>query len=138
MKTYDPKQVVLIVGGRQITGFAADSFINVARNSDAFTMQVGIDGEGTRSKSNDKSGTITFSLMQSAKDNEYLSSLALADELDNSGLVPAMVKDVNGTTLNVAEQAYIQKVPDQEFNREATGREYILATDNLQIFVGGN
>ena len=138
MKTYDPKQVVLIVGGRQITGFAADTFITVARNSDAFTMQVGVDGEGTRSKSNDKSGTFTFSLMQTAKDNEYLSSLALADELDNSGVVPVMVKDVNGSSLELAEQAYIQKMPDSEFNREATGREWILATDALQKFVGGN
>lgn len=138
MKTYDPKLVVVIVGGVQITGFADGTFVTVRRNSDAWSLQMGVDGEGTRSKSNDKSGQIEIQLMQSSQSNVYLSNLALADELNNAGLVPAMVKDNGGSSLAVAEQAYIKKTPDGENAREAGPRTWVIETDNLQHFVGGN
>lgn len=138
MKTYDPKQVVLIVGGVQITGFADGTFITVRRNSDAWSLQMGVDGEGTRSKSNDKSGQIEVQLMQSSQSNGYLSNLALADELSNGGIVPAMVKDNGGSSLHAAEQIYVKKTPDADYAREAGPRVWVLETDNLQNFIGGN
>lgn len=58
MKTYDPSQVVATVGGRPLAGFAPGTFIEAERAEDAYSMTVGIDGEGTRSKSNNKSGTV--------------------------------------------------------------------------------
>jgi hypothetical protein len=49
MKTYDPSQVVATVGGRSLAGFAPGTFIEAERTEDAYSMTVGIDGEGTRS-----------------------------------------------------------------------------------------
>ncbi len=138
MKTYDPKQIVIIVGGVQLTGFADGSFVTVRRNADAWSLQMGTDGEGTRSKSNDKSGQIEVVLMQSSQGNAYLSNLALADELNNAGIVPALVKDNGGSSLHAAEQVYVKKTPDSEYAREAGPRTWVLETDNLQNFVGGN
>lgn len=138
MKTYDPKLIQVIVGGRALSGFADGTFVEVARANDAWSLQMGTDGEGTRSKSNDKSGTITITLMQSASDNAYLSNLALLDELENAGIVPVMIKDAGGSSLHAAEQAYVKKTPDSEYSREAGPRVWVIETDNLQNFIGGN
>jgi len=138
MKTYDPKQIQVIVGVRAITGFAEDTMVTVARTSDAFTLTMGADGEGTRAKSNDKSGTFTLELMQSSESNAYLSNLALADELNNGGIVPVLVKDSSGASLHGAEQAYIQKDPDAVYGKTVGNRTWIITTDNLKNYNGGN
>jgi hypothetical protein len=137
-KTYDPSQVAIIVGGFQITGFADGSFLTVARNTDAFALYIGTDGEGTRAKSNNKSGRITLTLAQSSDSNAILSGIAAADELSNSGIVPVLIKDNSGNSLYAAETAWIVKAPDSEFGREVGAREWIIETDNLAVFVGGN
>lgn len=138
VKTYDPSQVALIIGGFNITGFADGSFVTVARNADAFALYIGTDGEGTRAKSSNKSGRITITLSQSSDSNAILSAILLADELSNTGVVPVLIKDNSGTSLFAAETAWIVKAPDSEFGRELGSREWIIETDNLTPFVGGN
>ena len=99
---------------------------------------MGTDGEGTRSKSNDRSGQVEVTLMQTSLSNDFLSQIAIADEQENAGLGPLLIKDVNGTFLAAAEQAYIKKISDAENARESGPRTWIIETDNLQLFVGGN
>lgn len=137
MKTYDPKKIVITFGGRQITGYADGSFVTVRRNADGWSLQMGTDGEGTRSKSNDNSGQVEISLMQSSLSNDFLSQIAISDQVANAGLLPLLVKDVDGNFLATAEQAFIKKLPDSEFGREAASRSWIIETDNLVEFIGG-
>lgn len=139
MKTYDFKQVAVIIGGRQMTGFAeGDDVVKVGRDEDAFTMTVGADGEGTRSKSNNKAGKLTIKLKAASESNQILDGFALADELGNAGLVPFLVKDNSGATLHAAEQSYIVKRPESALGMSEGEREWILQTDNLAMFEGGN
>jgi len=138
MKTYDPSQVVTTVGGRVIGGFAPGTFIEAERTEDAYTMTVGIDGEGTRSKSNNKSGTVKLTLLSSSDSNDVLSGFAAADALNNGGLVPYLTKDMSGRAIITAEQVYIKKFPILGFDNEVREIEWTLETDNLQLFVGGN
>jgi hypothetical protein len=138
MKTLDPKQIVIIFGADIIQGYADGSFVTVDRNEDSWNLSVGADGEGTRTKSNNKSGQITLTLAQSSQSNQILSQAALADELDNAGLRPILIKDNLGTSLYSAELAYVKKPAASEFSNESTNREWIIETDNLQMFIGGN
>jgi ribonuclease HI len=121
-----------------MTGFADGSFETVARNTDAFALYVGTDGEGTRAKSNNKSGKVTITLAQSSDSNAILSGIAALDELSNNGIVPLLIKDNSGLSLYAAETAWIVKQPDSEFGREIGSREWILETDSLAMFTAGN
>jgi hypothetical protein len=136
--TYDPKQVSCIVGGKIGQGFSDGSFIKVERNEQAFTLKIGVDGEGTRAKSNNKSGKITLTLMQSSSYNDVLSAFAAADELSNTGAVPFFLKDNSGRTLCTALTCWVQKYPDSEFAKEVSTRTWVLETDDIEVFVGGN
>ena len=137
LASYNPADVTVSVGGGTITGFADGTFVLVAMDEDAFTKQQGADGEGGRSKSNNYGGSITITLMQTSDGNDILSSLALADRLTSAGLFPIMVKDSNGRSLAVAENAWVRKSADAEYGKELGSREWVIDTDNLQSFVGG-
>jgi hypothetical protein len=136
--TYDPKQVTVIVGGKIMSGFADGTFVKISRNEQAFNLKVGVDGEGTRAKSNNKSGKVEITLMNSSSSNDDLSGFAAADELSNTGVVPMLVKDASGSTICTAGTSWVQKYPDTEFTKEASTRTWVMETDLLQMFVGGN
>jgi hypothetical protein len=138
LKTYDPKKIVVIVGGAIITGFADGAFVRVERNNDTFSIASGSDGEVTRVKSNDKTGRITLTLQASSDSNDILSGFTALDELANAGVVPVLIKDVLGTSLATAARAWVVKPPAAEFGKEVGTREWVLETDELVWFVGGN
>lgn len=139
LRVYNPKEITMIFGPTgQITGFADGTFLTVEKNEDAFSLQIGTDGEGTRSKTNNNSGRITFSLMQSSPANDILSTIHTADLELSSGVFPLFIKDLNGNSLFEASQAWITRFPSSEFGREATSREWIVETDSLIMFPGGS
>lgn len=132
MKTYDPKQVTITFGGFIMAGFADDRMVTVARLNDTWTMKTGVDGEGTRSKSNDKSGEITVALMETSESNAVLTAFAKADELTNNGTFPVLIRDNNNESYYAAAQAWVVKPPEAEKAREAGVREWKIQTDNLE------
>lgn len=138
VKTYDPKQVLLIIGGAPIGGFADGEFISVERDEDTYTKISGADGEVSRSKSNNKMGELTVTLLQTSSSNLILSAIMQADELSNSGVVPIFIKDGLGTTILFSAEGWIKKPPTVSYDKELTDREWVLDLSNVDIFVGGN
>ena len=136
--TYDPKQISIIVGGKIISGFADGSFVKLERSEQAFTLKVGVDGEGARAKNNNKSGKCTLTLMQTSHSNDVLAAYAMADELGNAGVVPFLLLDHNGSSKATALSMWVQKHPDYERAKEVGQTTWVLETDELLIFNGGN
>jgi hypothetical protein len=133
LKTYDFKQVALIIGGVQIHGFVDGEAITVEPDSDDWNEYVGNDGETTRAKTNNGLSRVTFKLAQSSESNSYLSGLRVA-----GSVVPSMVKDGSGSTLHIAEQSYLKARPVSSFARETGEREWVLVCPDMQSFEGGN
>lgn len=138
VKDFDPNQTSMIVGGKIISGFMDGTYINAERNEQAFNLKVGVTGEGARSKNNNRSGKYTITLMQSSASNDDLSAFALADEANSGGAVPVLLKDGSGRTVSSAVTGWVQKLADVELNKEIVGRKWIIETDELILFVGGN
>ena len=138
LKAYNFAKVAVIFGGRQLTGFADGDAVTVERNEDAFTLLIGADGEGTRSKSNNRSGRVTVRLLQTSESNAILNAFAKADDLSDTGLQPLLVKDASGNSLYSAELAWIVKMPAATLGAEAGDREWVFETDNLVINEAGN
>ena len=138
VKTFDPKQVQVIIGGNEIAGFADGEFINIERDENTFSKVVGADGEVSRSKSNNRSGALTLTLLQTSASNDVLSAIMIADELTNSGIIPIFVKDSLGTTNLFAGEGWIQKPPASPFDKEITNREWVIELASVDVFIGGN
>lgn len=140
VKTYDPSNVSMFYGAIPMSGFAQDSAITVEHDEDDWSLVVGVDGEGTRSKTSNRSATITVALMQSSAVNDLLSASRILDNdtPNGTGGQALLIKDNSGRSLYSAVSCWIQKAPTAELNREATTREWTFRTDNLVALHGGN
>lgn len=140
-QAYDPAQVIITVGARSLSGFADGTFVRIARDTDSFTKYVGSDGVVARTKTNNFSGSITVTLMQTSPDNNYLS--ALLSDAENStsagaGVFNVQVVDKTGSSIFSSSNAWIRKPPDVDYSREFSTREWTIDVDKLEMFSGGN
>lgn len=140
LKQYDPKLILITFGPIVITGFAPGTFCKIDQDEDAYSLQVGADGEATRSRTNNNAATIEVSLMQTALANDLLSQQHELDKATpaGAGCLPLMIKDAQGRALYAAQNAWIQRAPSREFGVEATGRTWTLRTDALIPVDGGS
>ena len=138
VKTYNPADVQLIVAGIPVEGYAAGTFINAGRINESWRHVVGAAGEVARAKSNDKSGLVTLTLLQTALTNDLLSGLATLDEASGDGVGPLFLKDFSGRTLLTAGSCWIRKPADSEFGQEISNREWAIVCDELLGLTGGN
>lgn len=133
---YDPKNVKLVFGAVLVEGFAEGSMINVEYNGDLFTLQVGSDGESSRSKTNNNSARLTIQLMPGAAANIGLGAALSADKAAGAGIFPLQLTDLSTGTTFIAENAWVVRDPGYDFQTEAQPREWILETDNLEAIYG--
>lgn len=137
-KTYDPGLVVVQFGPFLITGYADGTFVKASRNEDSFKVYVGADGTPARARSRNKSGTVEVTLAQTSPSNDAFATALAADELLGAGVYPLMVKDLNGTTLVAAAEAWVTKAADVEEGKEVGNRAWKLETGSLITWPGGN
>lgn len=140
VKSYDPAQVTVVFGATIVGGYAPDAAISVEHDEDDWSLQIGVGGEDTRSKSNNKSATVTLSLMQSSASNDLLSAQRAADVNTPGGVggYPLLIVDGSGRTVLSAETAWVQRPPTAEYSRESSTREWVIRTGNLNALHGGN
>ena len=136
--TYDPGKHFANFAGFPISGYADTTFIEVERSSEAFTKSVGAGGEVCRVRNRDRSATIKFTLMASSPVNDILSAIAIADEANGSGIGVLSIRDSQGTTVLLAGNAWIKKMPKVDFAKELPNRDWELECAVLDIFVGGD
>lgn len=133
---YDPKNVKLVFGAVLVEGYAEGSFVNVEYNEDLFSLQIGSDGESSRSKSNNRSARITVNLMPGAAANIGLGAALAADKAAGAGVFPLALTDLSTGSSFIAEGAWIVRDPGYDFQTEAQARQWIFETDNLEAVYG--
>lgn len=138
VKTYNAADVSIIFGTRQLTGLAEGSFVVVTRDEQTFTKKVGADGEVTRSKTNNKAGSVVLTLDQSSDSNDFLSESHNIDENTGLGIKPLNIVDGSGTTVVFAREAWVQKPADMDKGRDSGENAWTLDTGPMDVFIGGN
>jgi hypothetical protein len=136
--TYASDEVRVVVGGVPMSGFADGTFVTIARDEQAFQKTTGADGSVSRAKTANRSGIITITLQQTSPSNDVLSGYMLADEASGDGIVPILIKDTSGRTLHFSPSAWVQQMPDNEFGKDVSEREWVMDCARIDSFVGGN
>jgi len=138
VRTYDPKNIIVTIGGVPMSGFSDGTFLEIDRNEPTWNTVVGADGLVTRGKTNDFSGTLTLTLKQSSPSNDVLSGFMAVDEASNAGVFPVLVKDLSGNSIYFAAQAWVTQYANSTFDKAITDRQWILTMAEADIFVGSN
>ena len=126
VKTYNADEVVVSFGGLILSGWGDGEFLAVEYDEDAWTTTVGSDGEVARARSNNDVATATVTLLQTSDSNADLNALALRDKRDGSAALPFIAKDLKGNVVVSSEDAWIQKQPSMNYDREVTGRDWVF------------
>lgn len=134
MPTYDPKDVIVSFGGVTLEGFGEDSIIKVTRNEDLFSIKVGADGQGARTRNANKSGRAELTLLNSSDSHKYLSDQIAIDELAGEGVGVFAVDDINsGKSSCHAAAAWIVRHPDWERSKEMGETTWIFESLDMDI-----
>ena len=134
----DPKRVNFILGGAILSGFNEDTFLEVEEMNDGFTDAIGADGDIARSRNSDGRHEIRATFLQGSKANDILSTFYTADRASEGGLlIPAMVQDMNGSSLFVAAQAWIVKRATLSYGKAAGSRLWTIRTGEPTVFIVG-
>lgn len=133
---YDPDKVTLVYGGSLIKGYAPQSFINVTYNAQLFTLLVGSDGEGSRSKSNNSSALIEIRLMPGSLGNLLLNGFFQADKISGASALPLVITDPSTLSVFAAESAWVRQDPGYDFQQDAQPRVWQLEAHRLTSFYG--
>lgn len=133
MRTYDPKDVNVIVNGVALTGFAEGSFVTAERNEDSFTEYVGAQGEVAIAENNDKTGQITVTLEATSPSAAYL--YELANRKGEAAIFPISIVDLNdnGRITVSGNEARVRKPANYEAGREITEREFVIFVSELEF-----
>lgn len=136
--TYSPEEVAVIFRGKIITGYADGTFIQVKRLNPTWTEVSGADGEVTRTKSNDRRGSIMITLTQASPSNDDLTNAFVEDETNGDGSGEALVVDASGRSIYGTDSCWIPQVPDGEFGKELSNRTWELRCAALNVYHGGS
>ena len=138
VRTYDPKNVIVTIGGVPMSGFSDGTFLEIDRNEPTWNVVVGADGLVTRGKTNNFSGTLTLTLKQSSPSNDVLSGLMAIDEATNRGVFPILVKDLSGNSIYFGGRCWVTQYANSTFGKDISDRQWVLMMDEADMFVGSN
>lgn len=133
--TYSAKDVSIIFGFIQLSGYAPDSFVTIEYNNDAWKLAVGASGEATRSQSNDMSAKITVRIQPGALSNTLLTGFFQADRFTRKGALPMIVTDL-GTGTTHTGTAWIVKLPKKEYAMESQVLEWVFESGSMEAVYG--
>lgn len=137
--TYNPKKNIIIYGAKQLTGFAEDDMITIKPLGDGMQIFSGADGEVGRSIDPNSTYEVTVSLATSSKSNEYLSNCFNKDRKTGNNMLPLIIKDLSGSTLFFAKQAWIKNFPESKRGRKISNQDWTFNTGQVDDpIIGGN
>ena len=93
VKTYDPAQINLFVGGFRLSGYAPGTFIQLALDVPRFSDDQGVDGEPIRWDNKNPFSRLNVSLSQTSVSNTVLSGLAVADRYTQAAIFPIYLEE---------------------------------------------
>jgi len=135
---YDPENVTVSFRGVDIKGVAKGTFIKVEREVKTWTKKVGSTGSVTRSRSRDRTGKMTLTLMDGSPSNDLLMAMFLSDELRGDGVGAFQVRDFSGNMRCNCVNAWISEPPKIERAEESGNTVWEFECADLTINAGGN
>jgi hypothetical protein len=140
-RTYSPKDVIATFAGGAMTfnGFAEGTFIQASRNADNSSSVIGAQGDVGLTVNADKTGSITFTLLQTSTTNATLSHVQNSQDFSNELLRgDIVITDPSGGYLCYAKGCHIMTPPEMNLADEQNSKVWVFFVEDLQFGAVGN
>lgn len=139
--TWDGAELTVVIGVTPISGLSDGDSVTARRNAPLYNSRAGNDGAVGRARVTDKRGQVEIHILQTSEVNDTLSALFNLDSLSEEGqfVGPLIVKDLSGTSVISAGQAWLMQVGDVPFASGEVGeRIWTFEAADLKMWIGGN
>lgn len=139
MRRYSFQDVTLVINGVMITGWSnGDDVIRIRRRSNAIQDYMGLDGSMMVSVSSDRSGEISFKLLQTSSSNAFLMSLCSLQESGGTNFKPVSVTFHDTFRQDAASgvRGYIQKPVDLIRGAKGSETQWVIVVEHLDMLLG--
>lgn len=137
--TYNPKMLVIVYGSREVDEFAEDDMVTIKPLGEGTQIYSGADGSVGRSMDPNQTYEVTIALATTSKTNDYFSNVYNLDRSTGRGILPLTIKDLSGTTVFQANQAWITNFPEHKRGRKIEAQEWVFHTGQVaNPMIGGN
>lgn len=121
-----------------LEGAASGTFVNLERTSRTWSLKVGGDGETTRTRTNDFSGIVRFTLRNGSRTSNLLTAALQSDEITGVVVGAFLMTDYSGTTLWASPLAFLEGWPPESFGDTEENRTWTLICSPLIPLPGGS
>lgn len=135
---YDPGLFFANVAGIQINHVSDGTFFEISYQTEGFKTKVGGAGDAMRIRVRDDRGMFKATLLPGGRTNDLLMALAIADRQFGRGVGIFTFRDMGGTSVAIANNAWIKKIPDLKRGTDAPPVEWEFELFPLVLSVGGN
>ena len=122
-----------LINGLPLDGFGEDDTFLFAPNADNYEYMTGAEGNATRSKTNDRGGEMTFTLMQTSPANAVLGAFQALTELGLRDVFSVFVTNLNTGESVQAAVAWVNRPPDLGMGKTARTNEWIVRSGNIRV-----
>ena len=142
LATYNPSELVAVIAGVQVQGFADGTVIEIEYNEDTISLKTGVQGDGVRTINQNRSAKIKIMLQHGSISNAQFTALAALDRprdrrtVSGRGVGTCTITDLNGTLLASCKNIWIVKSAKATFAKESEPREWNFETDDLHMIHG--
>lgn len=137
MPIYDPTEVQISWGIPLNAGIADGTFLEVAYDDPAATIQTGSAGDEVITRMHSKKGKAKLTVQAKSAVNTYLSAQAAAWRAGAGGVAPFFVKDTSDTSLAMATTGVLEKTADLKRGKEHGNVEWTFLLGGLDLVNGG-
>jgi len=138
-RTFNLAQCQFIVNGLPIEGFGESDAAVWAPDEDLYTKVVGADGEVSRARTNNYSGSLTITLMSTSKSNDVMNALMILTKLISAGDMAAiLIQDLGSPDRFFGQKCWLKREPDMSFGRDVTERTWTFDVARGDTTHGGS
>ena len=138
LRTWNLNDVVILINGIPIDGWDESDAITIAPAEDLSSKTVGADGEVTRNIYNDRSGEITFTIMQTSRGNDVLNAyLQLSKTVGIGDVFSIYVDNIRSGEKIVAPKCWIKREPDFKAAKSASPNSWVCDAAVINSTRGG-
>ncbi len=137
IQTFNPKELYVNAGGAVISGFASN-MVSIQRDAPIARDTRGTGGEVIRWLTDNRMGTIIFSLLATGLGNAVLSTFGNLDELTGAQRFTVVIKDGAATSVELiaAPISWVQGHAQISYAKGVEIRTWTIRSSSIRILEG--